>query len=475
MKQNTRYFKNCLGVFQGGGCKALSFVGAYKESVERGVFFSRVAGTSAGSVIAALISAGATPEDLEQIVLKTNFNSFKHIPDPKIKSGGDNWESGILSWGTAKHRSIACFMKNLGIFSSIKIEEWIENELRALLEIDDSQKVTFSNLNIPLHVVATEIGGTKPVVWSSETTPDASVAYAVRCSCTIPVYFQPVDLKYVDGGIVSNLPSFVLNNNYSGSFEKILCFTFEPGNPLIDIKANESSPDSSRDHSTSIENYLKNLITATIDGSAYIQTELQKNLHVVEIGRLPLGTVDFDKINQASMQEMFDAGAKATERFFSSEITNIPGNRGLKSILATEPEALNHIVREEISQGDEVVFSLKSTRYVYKIFPSLLHWRMSGAKLIFLTHPVRNDLQSEKRQHELFRRLVLKGLGANIVEVNSLPFEAVLFRKKGLAGTTIVFDEDRTDNKGASFGVRYDKTYDSFAINSMYFELSNHA
>lgn len=39
MTQATKHFKNCLGVFQGGGCKALAFVGAFKEAIARGVFF----------------------------------------------------------------------------------------------------------------------------------------------------------------------------------------------------------------------------------------------------------------------------------------------------------------------------------------------------------------------------------------------------------------------------------------------------
>ncbi|HDZ9623276.1 TPA: patatin-like phospholipase family protein, partial [Vibrio cholerae] len=72
----TMNFKNCLGVFQGGGCKALAFVGAYKEVKKRGVNFSEVAGTSAGSIFAALIAAGATPEYLEKLLFKVDFKSF---------------------------------------------------------------------------------------------------------------------------------------------------------------------------------------------------------------------------------------------------------------------------------------------------------------------------------------------------------------------------------------------------------------
>ena len=48
----TEFFHSCLGVFQGGGCRAAALVGAYEEAVNRGVHFTEVAGTSAGSIIA---------------------------------------------------------------------------------------------------------------------------------------------------------------------------------------------------------------------------------------------------------------------------------------------------------------------------------------------------------------------------------------------------------------------------------------
>lgn len=80
----TKYFTSCKGVFQGGGCKAIAYVGAYKKAYERGVFFSELAGTSAGSIIAAFIAAGAKPEYLEKVVKELNFKEF----NKKYKEAG---------------------------------------------------------------------------------------------------------------------------------------------------------------------------------------------------------------------------------------------------------------------------------------------------------------------------------------------------------------------------------------------------
>src|SRR4051812_21355806 len=65
----TLLFADCVGVFQGGGCRAAAFAGAYTAACERGVHFSEVAGTSAGAMVAALIACGAEPTWVEDKLL----------------------------------------------------------------------------------------------------------------------------------------------------------------------------------------------------------------------------------------------------------------------------------------------------------------------------------------------------------------------------------------------------------------------
>src|SRR3954447_21500018 len=83
----TSFFKSCLGVFQGGGCRAAAFVGAYEEAIKSGVSFTEVAGTSAGAIVASLIGAGASPDDLKDAISRLDFNSFAGEPDRKATRG----------------------------------------------------------------------------------------------------------------------------------------------------------------------------------------------------------------------------------------------------------------------------------------------------------------------------------------------------------------------------------------------------
>lgn len=52
------------GVFEGGGNLGTAYIGALMALEERGVWFKRVAGTSAGAITAALVAAGYTAEEL---------------------------------------------------------------------------------------------------------------------------------------------------------------------------------------------------------------------------------------------------------------------------------------------------------------------------------------------------------------------------------------------------------------------------
>src|SRR6266567_1055362 len=72
----TRFYSDCVGVFQGGGCRAAAFAGAYDAAFTLGVRFSEVAGTSAGSIVAALLAAGAEPQFLLSKLTELDFRQF---------------------------------------------------------------------------------------------------------------------------------------------------------------------------------------------------------------------------------------------------------------------------------------------------------------------------------------------------------------------------------------------------------------
>src|SRR5689334_19675494 len=65
-------------VFQGGGVKGIAYVGVLGALEEAGALatVTRVAGTSAGAITAALVACGATAADLSDALTHTSFSSF---------------------------------------------------------------------------------------------------------------------------------------------------------------------------------------------------------------------------------------------------------------------------------------------------------------------------------------------------------------------------------------------------------------
>jgi len=78
---------------------------------------------------------------------------------------------------------------------------------------DADRRVYFSDLKIPLAVIATNLETGRMEVYSSERTPTMEIAMAVRRSMSIPFVFQPVggDFETVDGGLCSNFPVWLFS------------------------------------------------------------------------------------------------------------------------------------------------------------------------------------------------------------------------------------------------------------------------
>lgn len=106
-----------------------------------------------------------------------------------------------------KPSMVEVFMSTLsdrGMCNARVLQDVVEDELQSLLGM--STQVRFSDLKFPLTIVASDIKKHSVKVWNKKETPNESVAKAVSCSCAIPGYFKPVDKRYLDGGLLSNLP-----------------------------------------------------------------------------------------------------------------------------------------------------------------------------------------------------------------------------------------------------------------------------
>lgn len=158
-----------IGLALGGGAaRGFAHVGVIQVLEESGIRPVLVAGTSAGSLVAALYASGKTGTQLQQIAETMEEATFA------------DWTLPIFSRGLLRGDALARY-----VYAQVggrRIED----------------------LPLPLGIVATDLNSGQGVLFQRGDT-----ATAVRASSAVPAVFQPVRIagrEYVDGGLVSPVP-----------------------------------------------------------------------------------------------------------------------------------------------------------------------------------------------------------------------------------------------------------------------------
>ena len=282
-------FINSKGVFQGGGCKAVAFIGAYEAALENGVCFTEFAGTSAGSLFAAIIAAGASVDEMKSFINSLDIPNLiersqkKRRPWSRLRL----WLIKVIAeflmhLKPSMVNALVSTLSDRGMCDAKIIEEVVESELQKLLKINT--QVRFSDLKFPLTIIASDIKKHSVRIWNKKKTPNESVAKAVSCSCAIPFYFKPVDDRYLDGGLLSNLPVSFFEGNFE-DYSNILAFTLSYSSTNIQEK--------------NVMNYVADIMSTITEGATNIQIRSHHNIFVVPV-RTNMGLLDFDLLNRVS-------------------------------------------------------------------------------------------------------------------------------------------------------------------------------
>lgn len=181
----------------GGGAKGFAHVGALKALEESGIKPDVIAGVSAGAVVAALYSAGVTPEKMMKLFTDVKFRDFCEFT---VKGGG--------------------------FFRIDKFRTFLKQAIGKYEDIAD--------LPVPLYIGATDLDNGVAAVFDKGKIVDA-----VAASCSIPIIFRPVKIdgvRYVDGGVLRNMPSWILR-------DKCECLIGLNCSPLADYKVKDNVKD----------------------------------------------------------------------------------------------------------------------------------------------------------------------------------------------------------------------------------------
>lgn len=188
----------------GGGVEGFAHIGALKALEELNIEIDCLAGTSSGSVVAALYAMGYNPEEIKMISLKI-YHSIRKI---HIK----RFLKAVLGFAFRKHTYVN------GLFDSLPIEKIINHYAKK------KGYYYLSDLNDKiLAVVTAEIVTLRECVFSSCMNDkgiddlwlgeNITIGQAIRASMAFPAVFGVVDYEhyqFIDGGTVNNLPTSVL-------------------------------------------------------------------------------------------------------------------------------------------------------------------------------------------------------------------------------------------------------------------------
>jgi len=287
-------------VIEGGGVKAIGLIGAIHEAESRGYEWKRLAGTSAGAIIASMLGAGYTSKELKKELMEMNYKGFirkkglLHIP--------------LLG-------QISNLLRYSGIYCGDDLEQWVREKLMV------KGVRTFGELEKPVYIIASDITSGKllklpdDLVQFDIDPQSFEVAKAVRMSSSIPFFFQPVRLKsndismegyhyIVDGGILSNFPVWIFDSEV---FPKWPTFGFR----LVSEKTGK--PNKVRGPFS----FSHALLNTMMDAHDMLHLKEKDFVRTILVPTLGTKTTEFN-ISDEQREKLYLSGIDSAQRFFSS-------------------------------------------------------------------------------------------------------------------------------------------------------------
>ena len=198
-------------VLSGGGAAGIAHVGVLKALEENNIPIDYIAGTSMGSLVAAMYAIGYSVQEMEEIVKSDYFRDY--------------------TYGKVDEQFVYYYRQQAPDISQINIKlstkdigkTSIPTNFISPIPIDFAMmeyftapsaaaNYDFDSLFVPFRCIGADITNKKEVVFRK-----GNLNEAVRSSVSYPFYLQPitVDGKLMfDGGIYNNFPSDVIYNDF---------------------------------------------------------------------------------------------------------------------------------------------------------------------------------------------------------------------------------------------------------------------
>ncbi len=292
-------------MFSGGGIRGFALIGAVTELESQGYRFKRVAGTSAGAIIAGFIAAGYSGQDIYEIM--------KSVKLTKLLEVKKNKRFPLAKW--------LKLYWSMGLYKGDALELWIKEilarkNIRTFADLADKQ----------LRVIASDLTNGRLMVLPDDLPQynidpnQFSVARAIRMSCSVPFFFQPITLRtvgekriIVDGGVLSNFPMWL--------FDQENVITERPVLGLRLVPEKQQTMVHERDINNAIELFTSLFETMrNAHDARYISRKFVKNIVFIPIKEA--GFIEFS-ISDNKRIVLIEQGKEAVNHFLKDWIYRI--------------------------------------------------------------------------------------------------------------------------------------------------------
>lgn len=332
---NTESHKFDTLILEGGGSKAISYVGALLAFKELGYYsngrysFHKIGGTSAGCFVGFLLSLDIKPSKLESLIYKLDLfrNSVNFDIDMFVAHGAPE-KSSSHTWFNTILKTFALITQAQKLVDlwldcdspGLSTEEMFVKLMTEVIlplspykgDIDNLQTLTMENLlritNHDLHCFSTQLTDRIIYEFSAERTPDENVLKAIYASMTLPGIFKPLDDGFgntlVDGGLLCNFP--IAMNDKNGHIDAYTLGLSLNSKIEHDQSVSTRYSDLNIDKTFKFKpintiDYIGAIYSVIINREALIYSQNPANDNRVIYLDSPLGTLDFEIDHNAAV------------------------------------------------------------------------------------------------------------------------------------------------------------------------------
>lgn len=124
---------------------------------------------------------------------------------------------------------------------------------------------------------------------------------------------------------------------------------------------------------------------------------------------------------KAALKEVSDKILDAINDLPTVESPGVASATKLEEVIGDKDELYRRIIGHSPKRSGVIIFT-SSTEWEWKLFPTILEWRLNNVPTTILLEKPTGDKKSLKQ--EAYRRKLLKNLGCHIIERDSIPFQA---------------------------------------------------